>query len=259
MQIFNKLSAWQTQRKTINGDVNIGFVPTMGNLHQGHISLFTKSIAENAINVASIFINPTQFNQAEDFKNYPRTLDADLAILEKSGIDYCLLPEAAEIYADNYQFQLTESNLSLQMEGALRHGHFNGVLTVVLKLLNLVKPSRTYFGEKDYQQYLLIHAMSKALFLDTEVIACPTVREPSGLACSSRNNRLTAAQKVAAEKFAAIFHQNKSTDWIIATLQQEGIEVEYVLEDEGRRFAAVVIGGVRLIDNVQANKDGTIL
>ncbi|OEH46993.1 Pantothenate synthetase [Legionella parisiensis] len=161
----------------------------MGNLHAGHASLFLTSKKENDHTASSLFINPTQFNQAEDFKHYPRTLDADLKIMEDSGVDFCILPDEKSIYADGYNYQVHEHQLCQLMEGAHRPGHFNGVLTVVMKLLNLVKPHRAYFGEKDYQQYSLIHGMAKAFFMDTEIKACPTIREASGLAYSSRNNR----------------------------------------------------------------------
>jgi pantoate--beta-alanine ligase len=250
MQIFHDLPSWQAHRATLDPAFKIGFVPTMGNLHQGHVSLFQKSKKDNDISIVSIFVNPTQFNQKEDFNTYPRTLEQDLAILEGLGMNYCLLPTEEAMYTDSYRYRIEEQGLSQLMEGQHRPGHFTGVLTVVMKLLQLVKPAKIYFGEKDYQQYLLIKDMAAAFFLDTQVIACPTIREASGLAFSSRNNRLNAEQRQTADVFASIFHQHeKSCASIQAELEKENILVEYIMDYEGRRFAAVVIGGVRLIDN----------
>lgn len=250
MQIFQDLSNWMTHRSTFDSALNIGFVPTMGNLHKGHVSLLQKSKAENAISITSLFVNPTQFNQKEDFNTYPRTLAEDLEILENLGMDYCLLPTEEAMYKDNYRYKVEENDLSHLMEGAHRPGHFTGVLSVVLKLLNLVRPDKSYFGEKDYQQYLLIKNMAETFFLDTQIIACPTIREPSGLAYSSRNNRLSRDQRLKAEIFAGIFHQKKKNCFEIQSeLEKESIQVEYILDYEDRRYGAVVIGGVRLIDN----------
>jgi pantoate--beta-alanine ligase len=169
--------------------------------------------------------------------------------MEQLGVDYCLCPEASAIYHDNYCYRIEETQQALILEGVKRPGHFNGVLTVVMKLLNLVKPHRSYFGEKDYQQYILIRDMARAFFLDTDVILCPTIRESSGLACSSRNSRLNPEERMLADKFAEIFHQSKSCEAIKRELIQEGIVVDYIEDYEQRRFAAVLIGPVRLIDN----------
>ena len=250
MKIFDSIHDWRAARQNIPSSVSVGFAPTMGNLHLGHQSLYEASKQENDLTVASIFINPTQFNQSSDFKYYPRTLDNDLELLAKAGVDYCVLPNEAEIYADHYHYQVHENEHSLLMEGQHRPGHFTGVLTVVLKLLNLVKANRAYFGEKDYQQLQLIRQMAKAFFIETDIKSCVTVRETSGLAFSSRNSRLTAPQRQLADNFANVFHQTESTNAKIKTqLQAMGIEVEYIEEFEGRRFIAVRIGDVRLIDN----------
>ena len=232
MKIFNSIHDWRATRKTIPADLSVGFAPTMGNLHLGHQSLYDASKRENDLTVASIFINPTQFNQSSDFTHY------------------CLLPNETEIYADHYHYQVQENEYSLLMEGKHRPGHFTGVLTVVLKLLNLVKAHRAYFGEKDYQQLHLIRQMTHALFIDTEIISCSTVREPSGLAFSSRNSRLTKNQRELADQFAGVFHQRSSPSQDITTqLRAMGVDVEYLEELEGRRFIAVKIGDIRLIDN----------
>jgi pantoate--beta-alanine ligase len=249
MQILHNLKSWTPIRRSFSPTLSVGFIPTMGNLHPGHESLCVRSKQENDISVASLFVNPTQFNQPDDYTNYPRTLEADFERLEKCGLDYCIVPTEEEIYQDKYRYMVEERDLCQLMEGKHRPGHFNGVLTVVLKLLNLVKPHNAYFGEKDYQQYLLIKGMVNAFFLDTTIKACPTIRESSGLAYSSRNNRLTTEQRIIAEKFAHIFHQNKPCATITTELQQEGIDVEYLADYQGRRFTAVVIGTIRLIDN----------
>lgn len=255
MKIFYTIEEWQRFRKTIPFNT-IGFVPTMGNLHAGHDSLFKRSVQENDFTVASIFVNPTQFNQKEDFLQYPRTIENDLALLENADVDYCLLPPEDSMYRDGYRFQLQENSESLLMEGKHRPGHFNGVLTVVLKLFNLVRPTHAYFGEKDFQQLRLIQAMSEALFLGIEIIPCETIREPSGLAHSSRNNRLSPSQKIKAEQFAKIFLEGEDIVAIEEKLSQADIQVEYVEEHHQRRFAAVKIGDVRLIDNYRLLQDG---
>ncbi len=250
MQVFHDLNEWVAFRKKIASDCTVGFAPTMGNLHAGHVSLFARSCKENQYTASSLFVNPTQFNQAEDFKHYPRTLEADLQIMEEAGIDFCILPTERAIYPDQYNYQVHEHQLCQLMEGKQRPGHFNGVLTVVMKLLNLVKPHRAYFGEKDYQQYILIREMVKSFFMDIEIIPCPIVRELSGLAYSSRNNRLNPEQKKIAEQFARLFQQkNKSAQEIHHELTANNILVEYIEEYDNRRFAAVQIGEIRLIDN----------
>lgn len=249
MQLFHNLNEWIEFRNTLSAEKTIGFAPTMGNLHAGHASLFAASQKENTHTVSSLFINPTQFNNPDDFALYPRTLDADLELMHNQGVDFCILPTKEDMYADEYNYQMHEHKLCQLMEGRHRPGHFNGVLTIVLKLLNLTRPTRAYFGEKDYQQFLLIQGMAKALFMNVEIKSCPTIREDSGLAYSSRNNRLNAQQKALAEEFARLFHQTKSCVQIANELESKGISVEYIEEHDGRRFAAVYIGDVRLIDN----------
>jgi pantoate--beta-alanine ligase len=249
MKIFHNLDEWLMERRSLPSSLTLGFVPTMGNLHQGHASLFNRSRAENNCTVGSVFVNPTQFNRRDDFKHYPRTLDADLDMLCQLGVDYCVLPTQEEIYPDHYRYQIQETQRGQLMEGKHRPGHFTGVLTIVMKLLHLVSPQRAYFGEKDYQQYLLIKEMAEAFFMNVEITACPTVREQSGLAFSSRNNRLTAQQRLQAEKFARIFHQDKPCEVLAKELRENNIWPEYIEEYENRRYAAVIIGDIRLIDN----------
>jgi pantoate--beta-alanine ligase len=231
-----------------------GFVPTMGALHEGHLSLVARAKAENARAVASIFVNPAQFNDPGDLARYPRTLDRDLALLRGAGCDLAFLPRADELYRDGYRYRVTETERSLELEGVSRPGHFDGVLTVVLKLLLLVRPERAYFGEKDFQQLQLVEGLAQAFFLDTAIVRCPTLREADGLAMSSRNRLLTPADRarapalhrVLAESLAAGRPARAAED----ALAREGFQVDYVADREGRRLGAVRIGKVRLIDNV---------
>lgn len=247
MKIFKTVQDWKNFKDSSSS--SLGFVPTMGNLHTGHLSLIKRSQQENEQTAVSIFVNQTQFNQPEDYLKYPRTLEDDLALLQQSGIDYCFLPETAEMYADNYQFQIHETTHQQYLEGKHRPGHFTGVLTVVMKLLNIIGPNRAYFGEKDFEQLQYITHMTKAFFMNVEIIACPTLREPSGLALSSRNNRLSSAGKVKADTFASIFLNTSSVESTKKALIEAGIEIEYIEDQSQRRFAAVYIDGVRLIDN----------
>lgn len=252
MQIFHDLNEWINVRKQFPAEHRIGFAPTMGNLHAGHLSLFAASQKENHYTASSLFVNPTQFNQPDDYKLYPRTLDADLRLMEEAKVDFCILPTEKAMYPDQYNYQVHEHQLCQLMEGKQRPGHFNGVLTIVMKLLNLIKPHKAYFGEKDYQQYMLIREMTKAFFMDIEIVPCPTIRESSGLAYSSRNNRLNKEQKALAELFAQLFQQaDKTCEQIQADLTNQNITVEYIEDYATRRYAAVRIGDVRLIDNYQ--------
>jgi pantoate--beta-alanine ligase len=249
MNIVTKIAQWQLCRSKLS-DKTIGFVPTMGHLHEGHLSLCARSQADNDITVVSIFVNPAQFNQADDYAQYPRTLEQDLSLLAGQEIDYLLLPDARELYADHYQIQVTETELSQSLEGQYRPGHFNGMLTVVLKLLNLVQPARVYFGEKDYQQLLLVKKMARALFLPVDIIPCPTVRAVDGLALSSRNSRLTPAQREKAAHFPGLLCNSESSEEVAARLTALGFKIDYIAEQWQRRLGAVWLDDVRLIDNV---------
>lgn len=249
MNIVSSVNEWQLLRQSFT-DQSIGFVPTMGHLHAGHVSLCERAKNENKVTVVSIFINPTQFNHGQDLANYPRTLEHDIALLQETGVDYLFLPEATEIYHDQYEIMVKETNLSQILEGEFRPGHFEGVLTVVLKLFNLVQPTRAYFGEKDYQQLLLIKKMVDSLFLPIAIIACPTIRNIQGLALSSRNSRLNSDELKKAIFFAKCLQSDKSNDEIKQLLLEIGFKVDYIETAWGRRFAAVWVGDVRLIDNV---------
>ncbi len=227
----------------------IGFVPTMGALHAGHLALLQRARAENERVVLSIFVNPTQFNDANDFARYPRALEADLE-LARRYIDAVLAPPQEEFYPDGYRFRVTECGLSRRWEGEHRPGHFDGVLTIVLKLFNLVQAQRAYFGEKDWQQLQLVRGMVEALLLPVEVVACPTVRDVDGLALSSRNRRLSAAGRARAAAFPEALRSSHDASSAAAALAAQGFEVDYVDDAEGRRLGAVRLEGVRLIDNV---------
>jgi pantoate--beta-alanine ligase len=175
-----------------------GFVPTMGALHAGHMSLVRAAKAECQPVTASIFVNPTQFGLSEDFQKYPRSFETDRKQLEDAGVDYLFAPEAAEIYPPGFRTWVNVEGLSDRLDGRSRPGHFRGVTTVVLKLLEIVQPRQAFFGRKDAQQARLIRQMARDLHLDTEIVVCPIVREPDGLAMSSRNAYLNPAERRAA-------------------------------------------------------------
>ena len=229
----------------------IGFVPTMGALHEGHLSLIETSKKENKFTVVSIFVNPTQFNDPNDYKNYPNTQTEDLLKLSSLNVDYLFFPARSLIYNDNYTYQIVENNYSKKLCGASRAAHFEGVLTVVMKLLNIVKPSRAYFGKKDFQQYMLIKGMVDAFHMDVKIIARPTVREADGLAMSSRNLLLTDSERKIAPIFSKLLNSKSSDELVKSELENEGFRIDYIETINGRRFGAVFLGNVRLIDNVE--------
>lgn len=236
-------------RQGLNGSV--GFVPTMGALHEGHGTLMRQAAQENDHSILSIFVNPTQFNDKKDLEKYPRTLEADLEIAQSNGITAVFTPNYETMYSDGYRYKITESEFSKILCGAHRPGHFDGVLTVVMKLLNLAKPDRAYFGEKDYQQLQLIKDMVESFFLPYQIVPVPTVRESDGLAMSSRNVRLTPEQRAIAPCIYKALQQSVSADAASALLAEKGFKVDYVLDYKGRRYCAAFLGDVRLIDNVQ--------
>jgi pantoate--beta-alanine ligase len=247
-------------RKSQNQDLEIGFVPTMGALHAGHESLIETARKHTDLVVVSIFVNPTQFNQTSDYEKYPITTRADLAICEKHRVDAVFLPKFKDmLYPDQYHFKMTEDSLSKILCGAHRPGHFDGVLSIVMKLFLLVRPTHAFFGEKDFQQLTLIQGMVQAYFLPIEIVPCPTLREPSGLAMSSRNVRLTEQDRL--ELAPKIYETLKSATTAAnatETLSTLGFRVEYC-EDHAffgkrRRLIAAWLGSganeVRLIDNI---------
>jgi pantoate--beta-alanine ligase len=252
MQIIRSLAEFRKIRQNLSSN-SIGFVPTMGNLHAGHQSLLEYSVANNDLSILSIYVNPTQFNNKADLKNYPRTIEEDCALAKKLRVDYILIPQYEEIYSDNYAFRISENTeLSKILEGKCRSGHFTGMLTIVAKLLLITKPTKAYFGEKDYQQYLLVKEMSESFFLDTQIIALPTKRDNNGLALSSRNNLLSTAQLQQAPLFPRLLSSAKLSEKEISQLlTKEGFIVDYIKTYKNRRFGAVKLGKVRLIDNFE--------
>ena len=255
-RLLEHLADWQRERLALEASgCTVGFVPTMGALHAGHRSLLERARAENDRVVLSIFVNPTQFDDPGDLSRYPRTLKADLNLAGDLA-DFVLVPASGDLYPDSYRFRMTEYVMSTRWEGAQRPGHFEGVLTVVLKLLNLVRPDRAYFGEKDWQQLQLIQDMVQALFLPVTVVPCPTIRESDGLALSSRNRRLSPLGRAKAPALSAILRETPDALTAADKLRAAGFGVDYVEDHAGVRLAAVRLEGVRLIDNVRLSPKG---
>ncbi len=230
---------------------SLGLVPTMGALHEGHLSLVRRAAKENDVVVVSVFVNPAQFDDPDDLKSYPQDFEVDRTLLESAGTNLVFYPDAKAMYPDDYRYKVSENSDSLLLEGSHRQGYFDGVLTVVLKLLNIVGADRAYFGEKDWQQFSLIRGMAEAFFLDTEIVPCPLVREDDGLAMSSRNVRLTPAEREKAPAFHRILAGSGTLESKAAELEKAGFHVDYVEERGDRILGAVHLGKVRLIDNVR--------
>lgn len=250
MDVFKDLQEWRETRKLrISPQAVLGFVPTMGALHAGHASLLHRARLECDVVVLSIFVNPTQFDNKDDLAKYPSTLEQDLALAKSHGVDYVILPDFQQIYPDEYRYKVCESQFSNALCGAHRPGHFDGVLTIVMKLFNLVQPLKAYFGEKDFQQLHLIKGMTEAFFMDIDIVPCATLRESDGLAMSSRNVRLSAEAREKARLFPRILNSADSAAQVRAKLETAGFQVDYVEDRDGRRYGAVHLGGVRLIDN----------
>ncbi len=278
MQILNTISETQQYLKAQQrAGKTIGFVPTMGALHAGHISLIEQAKAENDLAVCSIFVNPTQFNNPEDLKKYPRTLERDCEMLLPAGCDVVFAPSAEEMYPSLPQLKMDFGTLETVMEGKFRPGHFNGVGIVVSKLFNIVKPEKAYFGLKDLQQVAVIRRMVQDLSFDLEIIPCPTLRETDGLAMSSRNTRLSPearalapqiykALNLAKEKLqsgASVIEMQIAVNEHFANYPE--FELEYfeaadfdtllpietkIADAKTALCVAAFLGGVRLIDNI---------
>src|SRR6478672_447911 len=229
MTTYTDLSAWRDERRRqARAGLTLGVVPTMGALHDGHLSLVRRSRAENDRTLVTIFVNPTQFDDPKDLSAYPRPLDEDLALLQAEGTDFVLVPAAPDLYPDGYRYRVTETERSRELEGAFRPGHFDAVLTVVLKLLQIAAADRAYFGEKDWQQLTLVQGMARAFFLPTAIIACPTVRESSGLAMSSRNRRLSEEDRRKAPDLHRVLSSASTADEAERDLLADGFSVDYV-------------------------------
>lgn len=255
----------------------IGFVPTMGALHAGHLSLVKHCVDENDICVVSVFVNPTQFNDKKDLETYPRTLEKDCELLQSAGCDYVFAPSVEEMYPEPDTRVFDFGKVMQVMEGARRPGHFNGVAQVVSKLFYIVEPDNAYFGEKDFQQIAVIRAMVKQLGLSVKINDCPILREADGLAMSSRNTRLTPELRQKAPLIARTLKESTNfapakgvqevIDYVVNTINQEpDMEVEYFEIVDGNTLESikdwkdtdypvgcitVYCGEVRLIDNIK--------
>jgi len=259
-----------------NSGKTIGLVPTMGALHRGHTSLVEQATKENDVVVVTVFVNPTQFNDASDLENYPRTLDADLQMLQELKADLIFVPAVNEMYPENEKRSFNLGNLDKVMEGKQRKGHFNGVAQIVTKFFEVVLPTCAYFGQKDFQQLVVIRRLVELMNLDIAIVACPIIREPDGLAMSSRNVRLSSRERklapfiyttlnLAREKRISLSPEEVKL-WVTARFEtQSEMDLEYfeIVEDKDLRpvmdweekvnkvgCLAVNLGRVRLIDNM---------
>lgn len=273
MQVLKTVAAFRAARA---GFADLGLVPTMGFLHEGHLSLVARARAENAAVAASIFVNPTQFGPNEDLARYPRDLDRDLKLLEAAGVDLVFNPEPDEMYPPGFDLSIRMGGVTEVLEGAVRPGHFAGVATVVAKLFNIVQPTRAYFGQKDAQQCVVIRKLVRDLDMPVEVIVAPTVREADGLALSSRNSYLTPEQRAVAPAIhrglsaaKALFDAGERRADVLRHAARSVIEtepqvsVDYVsvadpdtlreltdVETRALASTAVRLGATRLIDNI---------
>lgn len=270
IELKSLLEQYRSEGKTIS------LVPTMGALHEGHASLVRRSVAENDITVVSVFVNPTQFNDKNDLKNYPRTLEADCALLEKEGVDIVFAPAVEEMYPEEDTRVFAFAPLDTVMEGACRPGHFNGVAQIVSKLFYAVEPDRAYFGEKDFQQLAIIREMVRQLSIGVEIVGCPIVRENDGLAMSSRNTLLSAEEReraltISRTLFKSLEYAKENTlsstkAFVEAEINDTlGLDLEYYQIVDGNTLQtieewsdsdyvvgciALFCGKVRLIDNI---------
>lgn len=277
-KLFKKIKeirGFLKELKCNGSNLSVGFVPTMGYLHKGHMELVKLSKLQNEITVVSIYVNPIQFGAGEDYERYPRDLERDLAMCEEAGVDVVFAPEDQEMYPQLPSVKIDIPGLTDRLEGAYRPGHFNGVAIVVLKLLHIVQPDRAYFGEKDYQQLKVVERLVKDLSLPVEIVPVPTVREEDGLACSSRNVYLSPEERQSALAIYRSFllaqklFQSGNTD---ANLLKEAIKdfllkhphvrkIDYVeitdeelnpveeVKEGDRILVALYVGNTRLIDN----------
>jgi pantoate--beta-alanine ligase len=276
LRIFDKIyDIKQEIKKAKSQQKTIGFVPTMGFLHEGHLSLVNKSKSENDITIVSIFVNPTQFGAGEDFETYPKDMEKDAALLRDAGVDFLFNPSASEMYPDGFATSVSVSNITEGLCGSSRHGHFDGVAQVVTKLLNIATADRAYFGMKDYQQLMVIKRLVADLNIDTEIIGAPIVRESDGLAKSSRNVYLQGEERKSAlclsRSFALVTesimggetnvaevkslltnfiedHPHTKIDYI-EFVNPETLKPVQTLDEDFLLALAVYVGKARLIDN----------
>nr|WP_319572874.1 pantoate--beta-alanine ligase [uncultured Draconibacterium sp.] len=276
MKLVSTIQELQTEIQRLAGGKTVGFVPTMGALHQGHISLVKQAVSETPVVVVSIFVNPTQFNDPNDLEHYPRTLENDMKLLEPTGCSIVFAPSAKEVYPEPDKRKFNFGKLEEIMEGKHRPGHFNGVAQVVSRLFDIVKPTKAYFGLKDFQQLAIVKNMVKQLQLPVEIVPCAIIREESGLAMSSRNELLTEEQRKNAAVISETLFKAKElkgqksvqeiADWVTKTINKNPfLDVEYfeIVDDEQLQpvnnwdeksikvgCVAVFCGKIRLIDNI---------
>ncbi|WP_303922918.1 pantoate--beta-alanine ligase [Draconibacterium sediminis] len=276
MKLVSTVQELQSEIQHLAQGRTVGFVPTMGALHQGHISLVKQAVSENPVVVVSIFVNPTQFNDPADLERYPRTLENDMKLLEPTGCSIVFAPNAKEVYPEPDKRKFNFGKLEEVMEGKHRPGHFNGVAQVVSRLFDMVKPTKSYFGLKDFQQLAIVKNMVKQLQLPVEIVPCAIIREESGLAMSSRNELLTEEQRKNAAVISETLFKAKElkgqksvqeiTDWVTETINKNPfLDVEYfeIVDDEQLQpvkncdekstkvgCVAVFCGKIRLIDNI---------
>ena len=283
MEIINRRKRMMSVARKLRREENrtIGLVPTMGALHQGHLSLIHEARAMCDVVVVSIFVNPTQFGAGEDFESYPRDLTADSALLAEYNVDYVFAPTLEEIYPQGFSTFVTVEGLSEQLEGASRPGHFRGVTTIVAILFNIVRPHFAFFGQKDAQQSVIVKQMVRDLALNTEIVVIPVVREESGLAMSSRNEYLNDEQRQAATVLSRALSQARAEyeegeysaarliELVRSTIEKESLaRIDYVSVNDAETLEnldkiedrpvllslAVFVGKTRLIDNVVLGK-----
>lgn len=283
MKLFRSIVELQNELFEVRkSGKKVGIVPTMGALHEGHASLVKRSVAENGATVVSVFLNPTQFNDKSDLERYPRTLDADCALLEACGAYYVFAPSVEEMYPVEDKRQFEFPPVTTVMEGAHRPGHFNGVCQVVSRLFYIVRPDRAYFGEKDWQQIAVVKAMVRFLKLDVQIVECTTIREADGLAKSSRNTLLSADERAIAPRIYEALQSSReyakthtlaeTHEYVVSTINAvDGLEVEYFSIVDGDTLldvanwddSAYVVGcitvycgktPIRLIDHITYKK-----
>ena len=280
MKVFSGIHAIREYlNKERSAGKSVGFVPTMGALHEGHLSLIRRSIDENDLTVCSVFVNPVQFNNKNDLANYPRTLDNDLKILDKAGCNVVFAPKDEEMYpnGETGSIDIDFGYLDKILEGKFRPGHFRGVAIVVKKLFEIIEPGKAYFGKKDYQQFLMISEMVKKCNLPVEIVPCMIIREPDGLAMSSRNMRLTIGDRIIApliyetlsgvKEKAGTIPVKRLKEWAVKKIMKNpAFDVEYIeiadkstllplqnwkTKEKAIVLAAVKLNDIRLIDNIE--------
>lgn len=238
-----------------NKDKQIGFVPTMGFLHEGHLSLIKKAREENELVFVSIFVNPTQFGENEDLDSYPRDLERDSKLCLNAGVDYIFLPNANEMYGENFSTFVQVDKLREGLCGKSRPVHFNGVCTVVTKLFNIVKPNKAYFGEKDAQQLAIIKRLVKDLNIDVEIIGCPIVREEDGLAKSSRNSYLSEKERIEARVLSMGLKKCKA---LLESGERDVQALKKVIEEEINKAESSKIDYIEIVDSESLQEVETV-